>query len=288
MKYLFYRFNDYLERIFEPIKLVCQSVIIDDDLALELIQNENWQYFIETILTACKTNNDGINNTVDLKNINLIKNSIENITICKQTYLNFYNQISQYLENTIKNLPGDERNEIDCDLQRNNYFINLGKTNEFSDHNIIDTFGEFFQQHRRFPGSQDLIVVSRPEIPYFIKTDKIISTNQLFEKFCSSDARGLVSIQVLVALNIYLGENAEISESLSEALTEFLHNISHQALNKDNNNIFIQFHRTGELIMELIFVLLDGNNKSLNILTLSIIILMMKYYRFTFDIPTEN
>ena len=88
-KYLFYRFNDYLEHIFEPIKPVRHSVISDDDLALEVIQNENWQYFIETILTACKTNNDGINNTVDLENINLIKNSIENITIYKQTYLIF-------------------------------------------------------------------------------------------------------------------------------------------------------------------------------------------------------
>ena len=83
-KYLFYWFNDYLEHIFEPIKPVRHSVIItDDDLALEVIQNENWHYSIETILTACKTNNGGINNTVDLKNINLIKNSIENITICK-------------------------------------------------------------------------------------------------------------------------------------------------------------------------------------------------------------
>ena len=33
-----------------------------------------------------------------------------------------------------------ERNENDRDLQRNNYFINLRETNEFSDHNIIDTF----------------------------------------------------------------------------------------------------------------------------------------------------
>ena len=107
-------------------------------MAPEVLQNENWQYFTESILTACKTNNGGIN-PVDLKNINLIKNSTENITICKQTYLNFYNQISQYLENIIKNLPADERNEIDRDLQRNNYFINLGKTNDFFDHNIIDT-----------------------------------------------------------------------------------------------------------------------------------------------------
>ena len=229
---------------------------------MKVIQNENWQYFIETILTACKANNGGINDTVDLKNTNLIKNSIESITIFKQTYLNFDNQISQYLRKHNKNLPADERNEIDCDLQRNNYFINLGKTNEFSDHNIIDTFGEFFQQHRRFPGSQDLIVVSRPEIPYFIKTDKIISTNQLFEKFSSSDVRGLVSIQALATLNIYLGGNAEISR---QALTEFLHNMSHQALNKDNDNVFIQFDRTAELIIELISVLLDRKNKSLNI-----------------------
>ena len=40
-------------------------------------------------------------------------------------------------------------------------------------------------------------------MPYFIKTDKIISTNQFFEKFSRSDAH--VSIQALAALNIYLG-----------------------------------------------------------------------------------
>ena len=85
MKYLFYQFNDYLQRIFEPIKPVCHSVITDNDLALQAIQNENWQYFIETSLAAFKTNNGGINNTVGLKNTNLIKLSIKNITISKQT-----------------------------------------------------------------------------------------------------------------------------------------------------------------------------------------------------------
>ena len=41
--------------------------------------------------------------------------------------------------------------------------------------------------------------------------------------------------------------------------------MSHQALTKDNNNVFIQFDRTAELIIELISVLLDRNNKSLSI-----------------------
>ena len=69
---------------------------------------------------------------------------------------------------------------------------------------------------------------------------------------------GLVSIP---ALNIYLGGNAEISR---QALTR-VHNMSHQALNKDKNNIFIQFDKSAELIIELISVLLDRNNKNLNI-----------------------
>ena len=59
----------------------------------------------------------------------------------------------------------------------------------------------------------------------------MISTNQLFEKFSNSDMRGLVSIQALASINIYLGGNAEIPR---QALTEFLHNMSHQALSKDD------------------------------------------------------
>ena len=172
----------------EPIKPVRHSVITDDDIALDVIQNENWQYFIETILKTCQTNNGGINNTVKLKNIKLIKNSAENITICKQTYQNFYYQISQYLTNTIRNLLADEINEIDQDLQKNNYFVNLGNTNTFSDYNILDTFCNFFQNYEKFPGSQQLIIVPRPEIPKFIKTQKIISTNELYQKFSSTDA----------------------------------------------------------------------------------------------------
>ena len=235
-----YKINDYLEHILEPIKPVRDIVITDNDFALDIIQHENWQYFIKTILTACKTNNGGINNTIELNNINIIKNSVENITICKQIYFSFYNQISQYLINTIKNLPVDEREEIDPNLQRNNYFFNLGETNEISGHNIIDLFCDFSQQHGRFPGSQDLIVVPKPGISYFIKTNKVISTKQLYEKFRSTDARGLVSIQALSAFNIYYDG--------SRVLTEFLHNMSHQALNKENDNKFIQFDRTADLI----------------------------------------
>ena len=66
-KYLFYQFNDYLERLRQPMKHILHSVITDDDLALDIIQMKNWQYFIEAILAASKTNNSGLNSTIDLK-----------------------------------------------------------------------------------------------------------------------------------------------------------------------------------------------------------------------------
>ena len=49
------------------MKHILHSVITDDDLALDIIQMENWQYFIEAILAASKTNNSGLNSTIDLK-----------------------------------------------------------------------------------------------------------------------------------------------------------------------------------------------------------------------------
>ena len=65
--------------------------------------------------------------------------------------------------------------------------------------------------------------------------------------------------------------------------------MSYQALNKDNDDIFIQFDRTAELIIELISVLLDRNNKSLNITNIisNNIHDEIKDYQFTFDILTE-
>ena len=53
----------------QRIKTDHHSVITDDHIALDVIQNENWQYFIQTFLKTFQTNNGGINSTVKLKTI---------------------------------------------------------------------------------------------------------------------------------------------------------------------------------------------------------------------------
>ena len=86
---------------------------------------------------------------------------------------------------------------------------------------------------------------------------------------------------------MYYGGNTEISR---QALSEILHDMSHQTLNKNNYNAFMQFDRTTELINELIFMLLDRNNRSLNIANAinNNINNEINDYQFTFDAPTET
>ena len=65
--------------------------------------------------------------------------------------------------------------------------------------------------------------------------------------------------------------------------------MSFQALNKDNY-VFMQFDRTAELINELIFMLLDRNNCSLNIANAinNNINNEINDYQFSFDVSTET
>ena len=52
-KYLVYRFNDYQNSIGESTIKIRHSVVTDDYLAAEEIQNENWLYFIQRTIEVC-------------------------------------------------------------------------------------------------------------------------------------------------------------------------------------------------------------------------------------------
>ena len=75
----------------------------------------------------------------------------------------------------------------------------------------MNAYGYFYHALGRFPGQFDLIIIPKPDTPAFIKTDGIISPNQLYGKFCRTDAKGLVSVQVLATLNIHLGVDTKLS-----------------------------------------------------------------------------
>ena len=102
---------------FEIIK-IRHGVITDDYFAIEEIQSQNWQYFVESVLHAFRANS--IREIIDVKQAQLIKRSSENITICKKADQSFYNQVAQSLNLTFSNLTADEMSKINKDLQKGN------------------------------------------------------------------------------------------------------------------------------------------------------------------------
>ena len=69
-----------------------------------------------------------------------------------------------------------------------------------------------------------------------------------YKKFDETDAKALVSIHALAALNIYFGGN---KYSYQAALTEHLQNLTYQAFCQVNDKIFMSFSEIGLLVNDL-------------------------------------
>ena len=106
---------------------------------------------------------------------------------------------------------------------------------------VFKNFNQFFFKTGRFPGSKNLTIIPSGIIPAFVKTKDVISPSDLYETFKDSNAYGLVSTQFLAALNIYFNDDKLLSKNV---MTEFLHNLSLQALNRRRQNtvVKIQFN----------------------------------------------
>ena len=64
---MFCHFNNFLTCVNVTLFPVRYSKTTNDDPAIDIIQNENWQHFIEKILEACEKNRIGDN--IDLSNV---------------------------------------------------------------------------------------------------------------------------------------------------------------------------------------------------------------------------
>ena len=77
-----------------------------------------------------------------------------------------------------------------------------------------------------------------------MKTNDILSLFDLSENFNSTDAHGLVCVQFLAELNVFLGGDKFI---LKNVMSEFFHNLSIQALNKIEDRVKLKFDAINDL-----------------------------------------
>ena len=128
-------------------------------------------------------------------------------------------------------------------------YSNIDLKNEVNTREILKTFDRFFFAFGRLPAINELIIVPTDNVPSFVKSIGIISPSELYKRFNSGDTRGLVCIHFLATLNVHLGGDKMISKN---AMSEFFHNLSMQALSKSDDRIVIKFNA------------INGLNKSLN------------------------
>ena len=86
-EYLVYRFNDFQNSIGEPLTKIRQSVVTENYLAAEEIQNQNWKWFIDRVIEVCKSKEAGstIKPTEDI-----LLTTLETVTIARKAYKTFY------------------------------------------------------------------------------------------------------------------------------------------------------------------------------------------------------
>ena len=146
------------------------------------------------------------------------------------------------------------------DLAREIFYQKKIKEQENSTE-VFKNFNQFFFKTGRFPGSNNLAIIPSGIIPAFVKTKDIISPSDLYETFKDSNAYGLVSTQFLAALNIYFNCDKLLSKNV---MTEFLHNLSLQALNRDHDRVQLKFAAIIALNRKLKALIRDNNRNRLS------------------------
>ena len=126
------------------------------------------------------------------------------------------------------------------------YFKDIKKVE--SSKELLKIFSDFYFKTGRFPGSHNLLNVPPGVNPPFIKKHDRLSPFEIHEKFNGSDAYGLISVQFLAALNVFFGGDKLDSQNV---MSEYLNNLSLQALTIDDDKYEIQFYEIENLAQKL-------------------------------------
>ena len=231
-KFLFYHFNDYLEQNGDQMKKIKHSVVTQDYIAAEQIQDKNWKYFVESLLSFSQ------NATDKEYQKSFLLDTQENLVILKKTYEKLYNQISKQFNTTLNKMPFDLFKEIKDDFMRENYGVN--------DLTNPDNWVSFYFKHGRFPGNGDLTILPQTQLPKLIDQLSVeVSPVELYKKFGNGDAKSLVSFQAIIALFLYYGGEGVIAK---RAMDEWKENLTFQALSKENDKITMKFDYLAEIV----------------------------------------
>ena len=235
-KFLFYHFNDHLQQNNQKVQNAKHTVVTEDFIAAEQIQDRNWKYLVDKLLLFSE---NAINSS---EKENFLLDTKENLLILKKTHDQLYNQIAKNFNEMLKKMPFDLYSEIENDFLRENYEINDVKN--------LDSWVSFYFKHGRFPGNNDLTILPQTNLPSVVDELSVeVSPVQLYEKFKNTDSKNLVSFQAIVALFLYYGGKKITAK---RAMDEWKENLTFQALSKENDNKIMHFDKFTNIVLHFL------------------------------------
>ena len=158
-KFLVYWYNDFRESGGDVLIKIRHTLVTDNCLAAEEIQNQDWQYFNERVIETCKFNNSTIKPGEEF-----LLSTIENVTVAKKVYTMVFNKVARNFNLTIPNLAYSRIKDISDDFSIKNYSYRDSLTN-------LNDWILYYHLYCKFSGSDELVNVPYHKKPYFLKTE---------------------------------------------------------------------------------------------------------------------
>ena len=124
----------------------------------------------------------------------------KNYRVCKRVYQALFYEIAETFIQYVNTLAPDEIEQLDADLKTNGWGVK--SIVEIEDCiELLKLFQLFYYFNGRFPLTNGLLLIPDGETP---DGSKKISLKNLYEMFKDTECHGLVSVQFLSALNVFL------------------------------------------------------------------------------------
>ena len=231
VKYLFYRFNNFLLFRSQPIRTVRHSKKTVNEIVIEEVQSRDWQYLVESLNQLVETNNSHLK-PLPKHEQRIIKSMKYNYQIARRVYQSTYENLAEQFEIYVNSLPHDKIDELERDFRGNgNGLLSIRDTESVTE--LFNSFAMFYYLNGTFPFTDGHRFVPDGDAPPGIIGDKL-NLKELFAKFFMTGSRGLVSSPFIATILLFFAGNEKLAKDF---LTELYYTLLVEILSKDDNEL---------------------------------------------------
>ena len=203
------------------------SKINESKIAIEEIQNRDWQYLVESVIKLVEHDKNHLKPLPKAER-KIIKSMKYNYRVARRVYASTYPNITEQFKIFLNSLLPDEIDKIENYFKANgNGLLSVCQTESVTE--LFDAFAMFYYINWKLPYMEGHLFLPDGETPPGIIGEKL-SLKKLFAKFFRTSSNGLVLSPFLAALLLFFGGKETLAKNF---LTELYKNLTVEVLSSD-------------------------------------------------------